>query len=162
MKINLSVRTWLKTIPKVSSHYSRSKTTLVYVDDQYKTKTNLLKIYMELCKNNDFFSAKRKVFWKILDVENILIFINIFPLFYVLYKKYKRYISISIQHDDMVLVQITCKNLFEVEQYNLERGHSIMEADSVHSTLERLFNSPIYTSWDYLSRIRQARQFQSY
>lgn len=62
MKINLSVRTWLKTIPKVSSHYCRSKTTLVYVDDQYKTKTNLLKIYMELCKNNDFFSAKRKVF----------------------------------------------------------------------------------------------------
>lgn len=84
------------------------------------------------------------------------------PLFYVLYKKYKRYISISIQHDDMVLVQITCKNLFEVEQHNLERGHSIMEADSEDSTLERLFSSPIYTSWDYLSRIRQARQFQSY
>lgn len=50
----------------------------------------------------------------------------------------------------------------EIEQLILEKGHTMMEVDSVHSTLERAFNPPIYTPMDYVSRMRQARTSQPY
>lgn len=50
----------------------------------------------------------------------------------------------------------------EVEQIYLEKGHTMMEVDSVHSILERLFKPPIYTPNDYISRMHQARPQQPF
>lgn len=50
----------------------------------------------------------------------------------------------------------------EIEQRFLEKGHTMMEADSVHSTLERLFNPPIFLPSDYLNLMAQARPKQPY
>ena len=49
-----------------------------------------------------------------------------------------------------------------IEQYYLEKGHTQMEADSVHSTLEHYFIPPIYAPCDYISRMRIARPEQPY
>lgn len=49
-----------------------------------------------------------------------------------------------------------------IEQIILEKGHTMMEVDSVHSTLEKKFKSPIYTPTDYISRMLQARPSQPY
>ena len=51
--------------------------------------------------------------------------------------------------------KILVQSGLEIEQIILEKGHTMMEVDSVHSTLERMFNPPIYSPSDYLSRMRQ-------
>lgn len=50
----------------------------------------------------------------------------------------------------------------EIEQLILERGHTMMEVDSVHSTLENVFNPPICAPSDYISRMSCARPSQPY
>ena len=46
----------------------------------------------------------------------------------------------------------------EIEQKFLEKGHTQMEADSVHSTIERyITNKEIYCPADYVSHIKSAR-----
>lgn len=49
-----------------------------------------------------------------------------------------------------------------IEQLLLEGGHSMMEADAVHSSLEAYFNPPIYAPSDYVSRMRKSRNHHSY
>lgn len=49
-----------------------------------------------------------------------------------------------------------------IEQLFLTKDHTMMEADNVHSTLEHYFKSPIYSSGDYISRMRLARYNQPY
>lgn len=44
-----------------------------------------------------------------------------------------------------------------IHQLILEKGHTMMEADSVHSTLEHYFYPPINSPSDYVARIRMAR-----
>lgn len=49
-----------------------------------------------------------------------------------------------------------------IEQLILERGHTMMEADAVHSSLEAYFKPPIYAPSDYVTRMRQARDHHPY
>lgn len=49
-----------------------------------------------------------------------------------------------------------------VEQLFLEKGHTMMECDSVHATLEHYFSPPINSPMDYVSRMRQARPKKPY
>lgn len=50
----------------------------------------------------------------------------------------------------------------KIFQLILEKGHTMMQVDSVHSTLERLFTPPIFGPTDYYSRMRIARSSQPY
>lgn len=50
----------------------------------------------------------------------------------------------------------------EIEQIILEKGHTMMEVDSVHSTLENKFKPPICGPTDYIDRMTQARPGNSY
>ena len=49
-----------------------------------------------------------------------------------------------------------------IEQLILEKGHTMMEADSVHSTLQRHFTPPLYSPADYLAQMRVCRPHQPY
>lgn len=49
-----------------------------------------------------------------------------------------------------------------VKQIFLEKGHTMMEADNIHSVLEHYFKPPIYSPSDYLSRMLMARPKQPY
>ena len=49
-----------------------------------------------------------------------------------------------------------------IEQLILEKGHTMMEADSVHSTLEKIFVPPIYGPTDYVAQMKLARPKQPY
>jgi hypothetical protein len=50
-----------------------------------------------------------------------------------------------------------------IEQLYLERGHTMMEADSVHAQLDRMFKRAIiYAPSDYIYLMRQARPQQPY
>lgn len=44
-----------------------------------------------------------------------------------------------------------------IQQLFLEKGHTMMSADTVHSTLEHYFTPPIFSPADYLARMRLAR-----
>ncbi|KAF0719454.1 Uncharacterized protein FWK35_00022951 [Aphis craccivora] len=49
----------------------------------------------------------------------------------------------------------------DIEQVTLiSNGHTIMEVDSVHSTLEHYFKPPLYSPSDYITRMRMARPNQ--
>lgn len=273
-----SVRKWLDTIPKIPSHYCRSNTKRIYVEDQFKSKTNMQKIYAEWCKNNDEVPAMRKKFCTVLDEEKISIFkprkdqcdvcvgytegnfneeeyllhktkkdearaakqlavnnvspevmvvtmdmqsVLLCPKLLVSEQYYKSKLAVHnftfyikntkdahlyiwhkgegwvtannitsciihflkehcLTFKKVVLISDGClyqnKNKIlssalanlnsatglEIEQLILEKGHTMMEVDSVHSTLERAFNPPIYTPMDYVSRMRQARTSQPY
>ncbi|KAF2882447.1 hypothetical protein ILUMI_23729 [Ignelater luminosus] len=58
------------------------------------------------------------------------------------------------------LADLTKVTDIKIEQIILEKGHTMMEVDSVHSTLEQLFTPPIYTPSNYISRMYQARKKQ--
>lgn len=60
------------------------------------------------------------------------------------------------------LSNISSKTGQELEQLILETGHTMMEVDSVHSTLEKIFKPPIFTPADYAERVKQARPSQPY
>lgn len=45
-----------------------------------------------------------------------------------------------------------------IEQLFLTKGHTMLEADNVHSTLEHYFKALIYSPGDYISRMRIARK----
>ncbi|KAK4884130.1 hypothetical protein RN001_000401 [Aquatica leii] len=45
----------------------------------------------------------------------------------------------------------------KIYQIYLKKGHTMIQADSVHSTLEHYFNPPINSPADYISRMRAAR-----
>lgn len=49
-----------------------------------------------------------------------------------------------------------------IEQLYLEKGHTMMEADSVHATLEKYFKPPINSPSDYIASMRAARPAQPY
>ena len=49
------------------------------------------------------------------------------------------------------LAQLATEKKVAIEQLYLERGHTMMEADSVHATLDQLFKTTeIYAPSDYL------------
>lgn len=50
----------------------------------------------------------------------------------------------------------------EISQVILEKGHTMMEVDSVHSTLEQNFRPPIYSPAEYHTRMRMARPDQPF
>lgn len=50
----------------------------------------------------------------------------------------------------------------DIEQLFLCKGHTMMEVDSVHSTLEHYFKPPLYSPSDYITRMRMARPSQPY
>lgn len=54
------------------------------------------------------------------------------------------------------------KKSIKIEQLILEKGHTMMEADNVHSTLEALFIPPSRSPSDYVSRMRAARPKKPY
>nr|CAH7723171.1 unnamed protein product [Callosobruchus chinensis] len=56
---------------------------------------------------------------------------------------------------------ITFPNI-EIEQIILEKGHTMMEVDAIHSSLEHYFKPPLYVPIDYVNRMRQARAKQPY
>lgn len=61
------------------------------------------------------------------------------------------------------LLRLTKENhSIQIEQIILEKGHTMMEVDSVHSTLERLFRPPIYSPNDFINKMAQARPSQPY
>lgn len=61
------------------------------------------------------------------------------------------------------LLHLTKENhSIKIEQIILEKGHTMMEVDSVHSTSERLFRPPIYSPNDYINKMAQARPSQPY
>ena len=60
------------------------------------------------------------------------------------------------------LSDLSQKKSIVIEQLILERGHTMMEADSVHSTLENIFVPPIYATSDYLAQMRMARPRKPY
>lgn len=49
-----------------------------------------------------------------------------------------------------------------IEQLYLEKGHTMMEADSVHATLEKYFKPPINSPADYIALMRLARPSNPY
>ncbi|CAH0716672.1 unnamed protein product, partial [Brenthis ino] len=49
-----------------------------------------------------------------------------------------------------------------IEQLYLEKGHTMMEVDSVHSTIEQYIKPPIFAPSDYIVRMRQARPQKPY
>lgn len=49
-----------------------------------------------------------------------------------------------------------------IEQMFLEKGHTMMECDSVHATLEKLFVPPINSPSDYIAQMKLARPKQPY
>ncbi|KAK6177541.1 hypothetical protein SNE40_015624 [Patella caerulea] len=61
------------------------------------------------------------------------------------------------------LLYTAVKNGITIIQKYLEKGHTQMEVDSVHSTLERKFRKvPIYSPSNYVELIKQARPCQPY
>lgn len=48
------------------------------------------------------------------------------------------------------------ENNVEVKQIILEKRHTMMQLDSIHSTLESLFKPPIYVPNDYINLTAQA------
>lgn len=60
------------------------------------------------------------------------------------------------------LSDLSQKNKITIEQLYLEKGHTMMEVDSVHSTIERYIKPPIYAPSDYIARIQQARPKNPY
>ncbi|CAG9828328.1 unnamed protein product [Diabrotica balteata] len=53
------------------------------------------------------------------------------------------------------------KNIL-IQQLFLEKGHTMMECDSVHATLEKYFVPPINSPSDYIAQMRNARPKQPY
>jgi hypothetical protein len=51
-----------------------------------------------------------------------------------------------------VILLLYYNSYITIEQF-LTKGHTMMEADNVHSTLEHYFKSPIYPPGDYISRM---------
>lgn len=60
------------------------------------------------------------------------------------------------------LNDFSIENNVTVQQLFLEKGHTMMEADSVHSTLEHYFYEPINSPTDYVARMRMARPSYPY
>lgn len=57
-----------------------------------------------------------------------------------------------------VLSDFAVQHKVTVHQLILEKGHTMMEADSVHSALEHYFYPPIYAPSEYIARMRMARR----
>ncbi|GLV33375.1 hypothetical protein CBL_20118, partial [Carabus blaptoides fortunei] len=60
------------------------------------------------------------------------------------------------------LLNVAVELQITIEQLVLERGHTMMESDAVHSSLDAYFKPPIYAPSDYVSRMRQARNHHPY
>lgn len=60
------------------------------------------------------------------------------------------------------LLNFSVEKNIEIEQLILEKGHTMMQVDSVHSTLEHLFKPPIYSPNDDVSLMAQAWPTKSY
>jgi hypothetical protein len=61
-----------------------------------------------------------------------------------------------------VLSRIAKEKKIVIEQLFLEKGHTMMEVDSIHSSLEHFFKAPIYAPSDYIGRMNMAREGKNY
>jgi hypothetical protein len=59
-----------------------------------------------------------------------------------------------------VLSTLDTTKSITIEQLFLTKGHTTMDADNIHSTLEHYSKSPIYSPGDYISRMRLTRRNQ--
>lgn len=268
---------WLNLLNKVPSHYCRSSSNRVYVEDTFESKSHMFRVYTEWCKGNQKQNIGRKLFNQILEEKKISIFkprkdqcdvctakkegniseeqytlhiekkneaynahiearalsssevlvltvdvqsVLLCPKMLVSVQYYKQKLQVHNQsiyinnnkdvhlyvwHDGdggvtaneftsclihFIKSQLTYKKIIiisdgcsyqnknkvlssamlkltketglEIEQLILEKGHTMMQVDSVHSTLEKKFRPPIYTPSDYISRMREARPKQPY
>lgn len=60
------------------------------------------------------------------------------------------------------LSDLSKKMQITIEQLFLVKGHTMMEADNVHSVLEHIFKPPIFAPSDYIARMRLARPAKPY
>lgn len=274
-----SVMEWLDILPKMPSHYCRASSKRVYVEDTFRSKTHMFKVYQKWCNRHGKAAAKRKLFISVLKCEKISIFkprkdqcdtctafkegnieaevyeehnqkkeeayrakeqakslcsqevlvvtmdvqsvllcpkmkvsvqyykqklqIHNFTLYinndrevhlYVWHEGdggvtanefttclvdfisskvnegYKKVILISdgccYQNRNKILsaalANLSKVNNTEIEQIILEKGHTMMEVDSVHSTLEHLFKPPLFAPSDYINLMAQARPTKPY
>ncbi|KAJ8891999.1 hypothetical protein PR048_004564, partial [Dryococelus australis] len=58
--------------------------------------------------------------------------------------------------------KVLSKKSIVIEQLFLEKGHAMMEADSVHAMLDKYFKLPISSLSDYVARMRLARPAKPY
>lgn len=65
------------------------------------------------------------------------------------------------QNRKKVLVSAFKKNI-TITQLFLTKRHTMTGADSVHSTLEQLFNPPLFSPFDYVAKMRSARPKHPY
>lgn len=273
-----NVKSWLDLIPKVPSHYCRASSCKQYVDNSFKSKNNMYKIFKDWCDQNNKKPLHLKLFKTILNdfkigihkprkdqcdvcyafkVKNIcqdvydahilrknearlaktnmkasannqrlIVTIDLQSILtcpkllasqsyyklklqvhnFTIYSLNDRKVTLYVWHEanggvtcneftsclidylqdipdnykTVVLISDGCnyqnrnktlasalsdfckfKNI-TVQQLYLEKGHTMMEADAVHSTLEQYFNPPINSPTDYIARMRMARKNQPY
>lgn len=53
MKKKLYLREWLESLPKLSSHYCRKDSQKLYLEQVFRTKIDLYRVYETYCKDND-------------------------------------------------------------------------------------------------------------
>lgn len=275
---SVSALKWLNIIPKIPSHYCRAKSARIYIEESFKTKTQMFSVYTQWCSENNVNGVKRTKFFKILENQKISIFkprkdrcdicvayeegninkeqfnlhitkkneakdakvnairnissknlvitmdmqsvlqcpkLNVSEQYYkskllihnfTIYVKNDKRVYMYVWHEGeggvtannitsciidflnqhclnyekVVLIsdgctyqnknKVLCSALsnfslnsgIEIEQLILEKGHTMMEVDSVHSTLERAFKGNIYCPSDYIAIMRQVRPNQPY
>ena len=80
----------------------------------------------------------------------------------VIYSDGCTYQNRNVTLSNTLLHKAFAKKITIIQKY-LEKGHTQMECDSVHSTIEqKLRNKPIYCPQNYVDLIKEARQNQPY
>lgn len=80
----------------------------------------------------------------------------------VIYSDGCTYQNRNVTLSNTLLNKACSKNITIIHKY-LEKGHTQMECDSVHSTIEnKIRNKPIYCPQNYVDYIKEARQNQPY
>lgn len=69
-----TVKEWLNLLNKIPSHYCRSSSNRVYIEDTFESKSHIFRVYTEWCKDNQKPNIGRKLFNEILEEEKISIF----------------------------------------------------------------------------------------
>jgi hypothetical protein len=69
-----TVKEWLNLLNKVPSHYCRSSSNRVYIEDTFDSKSHMFRIYTEWCKDNQKPNIGCKLFNEMLEEEKISIY----------------------------------------------------------------------------------------
>ncbi|KAH9635147.1 hypothetical protein HF086_009487 [Spodoptera exigua] len=168
------LKQFFASLPKMPSHYCRASTSKQYLEPIVENKNCLFRLYIQECEKESKSPLSRWTMCRVFDELNLSLFSPKKDQCDTCCSYKKKCMPIILYSDGCTaqnrnvylsnaLLQLSMEKNIIIEQKFLEKGHTQMECDAVHSSIEqKLKNQEIFLPSQFATLSKQARPQKPY